>query len=102
MKKEEKLLKIINHYEINNQLRQFNEETFELNQAISEYQFLLKELHGFNKEAEKELIDHITEEIADVSVMLEQFKLYYKITDGEIQTIMHQKIDRQLERIANE
>ena len=43
--------------------------------------------------------NHIAEEIADVAVMLSQFKVYYHIDDNDILKIMNEKIDRQLERI---
>ena len=45
---------------------------------------------------------HIAEEISDVQVMSNQFKEYYNIKDIPIQTIMKEKINRQLERIKTE
>ena len=47
------------------------------------------------------LRDGITEEIADCYVMLEQFKLYYGISDEEIKNLMDYKIDRQIKRIED-
>jgi len=98
----EKLLKIINHYEVNNQQRKLQEEIFELQEAITthelkksvEYEIPLTEIIGTKED--------ITEEIADVMVLLEQFKLYYEITSEEITKIFWSKVDRQLERIENE
>ena len=92
---EEKLLKIINHYGVNNQQRKFQEEVFELNEAIFE-----KEKIGAYPGVEE--IKHIAEEIADVLNMVEQFKLYYGITSEEITNIFWSKVDRQLERIEKE
>lgn len=100
--KEEKLLKIINHYGITPQLKYFQSEVFELNEAIIthelkksvEYEIPLTEIIGTKQ--------HIAEEIADVMVMLEQFKLYYGISSEDIKNIFWSKIDRQLERIKNE
>ena len=97
---EEKLLKIINHYGIRNQLKKFNEECYELEEAILDYQ---TEIAYFEEDAMTLSIKkHIAEEIADVMVMLEQFKLYYGISSEEITKIFWSKVDRQLGRIENE
>ena len=98
---EEKLLYIINHYGISNQLRKFNEEVFELNEALIEHE-ILEDCGLFKDSDESETRQHIIEEIADVMVMLEQFKLYYYISSEEITDIFWKKVDRQLERIKNE
>ena len=78
------LLKIINNYGVKNQLKHLQSEVYELTEAI---------LCGDDNY-------HITEEIADVMVMLKQFQLYYGIEDNEIEKIMEFKVDRQLKRIA--
>lgn len=100
----EDLLKIVNHYGINNQLRKFNEECFELEEAIITYQKLYDEsccsIVSVSKFAEER--EHIIEEIADVTVMLNQFKKYYCITDKDLVEVTKFKIARQLERIKNE
>lgn len=74
------LLKIINHYRVLPQLKYFQSEVFELNEAIINYE---------QEQNLKEILDikvidsniskkqHITEEISDVLVMLSQFPLYY-------------------------
>ncbi len=98
----EKLLKIINHYGVIPQLKYFQSEVFELNEAIInrelkdtvEYEIPLTEIIGAK--------DHIAEEIADVMVMLEQFKLYYGISSEEIINIFWSKVDRQLKRMEEE
>lgn len=91
----EKLLMIINHYGIMPQLKYLQSEVFEFNEAI---------IFNYNDEycGCRENIEHIAEELADVMVMLKQFQHRYKISDELIESIMEQKIDRQLERIANE
>ncbi len=81
---EDELLEIINNYGVKNQLKHLQSEVYELTEAI---------LCGDDNY-------HVTEEIADVMVMLKQFQLWYKIKDEEIQDIMKFKIDRQLKRIA--
>lgn len=98
----EKLLKIINHYGVIPQLKYFQSEIFELNEAIInrelkktvEYEIPLTEIVGAK--------DHIAEEIADVMVMLEQFKNYYEISSEEITKIFWNKVDRQLKRMEEE
>ena len=78
----DKLFKIFSHFGYRKQLRKFNEECYELTEAM------------LDNERE-----HIVEEIADVQVLLNQFKELYKIHDDEIVEIMEQKIERTLERI---
>lgn len=50
----------------------------------------------------EELIQHITEEIADCFVILGQFINYYDISKEDIEKIMNAKIERQLRRIEDE
>lgn len=98
----EDLLKIIQHYGVNVQQRQFNEEVFELQEAITQHE--LKESVSYEIPL-TELTDtreHIAEEIADVMVMLNQFKAYYNIPNETILVFMRGKVNRQLERIKNE
>ena len=98
----EDLLKIIKHYGIFHQQRKLQEEVFELQEAITthelkksvEYEIPLTEIIGTK--------EHITEEIADCLVMLEQFIEHYEISRFDIAKIMEQKINRQLERIKGE
>ena len=97
MKKD--LLKIIEHYGVMPQLKYFQSEVFELNEAILEYEH---EEYTYYEEVAKSLKKHIAEEIADVLVMLKQFQHYYSIDDRELKEIMKYKIERQLERIKNE
>lgn len=82
----EKLLQIIEHYGLYNQLKYLHTEYFELDEAIISC----------------DEIGHIAEELADVMVMLKQIQYDYDIADEQIEGIMNCKIDRQLERIANE
>lgn len=96
----DKLLKIINYYGLNHQLRKFNEEVFELNQAI-----IQKEYPAIGRKPESIIEfenNHIAEEIADCYVMLEQFRYFYKIDEKDVLKVIQQKIDRQLERINQE
>ena len=90
----EDLLKIIKNYGVLPQLKYFQSEMFELNEAIINAEYL-----PFQN---KQDIDAIAEEIADCYVMLGQFKNYYGITDEELEKICLFKIQRQLERIERE
>ncbi len=109
----EKLRKIINHYGINKQLKYFQSEVFELNEAIIKRnnQGLMESVaqsivFAFSTILDVKTIDnskeHIKEEIADVMVMLKQFQLYYDIPTSEIKKIMKNKVERQLNRIMEE
>lgn len=91
-----KLLKIINHYGIDNQLKYIHSEYFELDEAICAEKYDIEGCFFEN------IYNHIAEEIADVMVMLKQFQYYYGIEDKQIEDIMNYKINRQLERIKNE
>lgn len=100
------LLKIIAHYGLLKQLKYFQSEIFELNEAIIRFEQFKYDVataneYGYDEYMEKvnENISHIAEEIADCYVMLEQFRQYYEITNQELKEIMKFKIKRQLERI---
>lgn len=99
-----KLLDIIENYGVNNQQRQFQEETFELHEAITELETFNKLSHVdacLRNREQRLLINHVAEEIADCYVMLEQFRLYFGIDRNQIKDTMAKKINRQLERIEN-
>lgn len=98
------LLKIISFYGVIPQLKYFQSEVFELNEAIITYEKSEEEscrssvsVQRLAKERE-----HIKEEIADVLNMVEQFMYCYDIDIQDVIEIKHQKIHRQLERINNE
>ena len=91
---EDKLLKIINTYGVIPQLKYFQSEVFELNEAI-----IIEEDRKKHLKLNCFCTDDIAEEIADCYVMLEQFRRYYKISNEKMVEIMKEKIDRQLTRI---
>lgn len=109
----DKLLNIVSHYGIDKQLKYFQSEVFELNEAIisernngclenaidSVFTVLLPLMGTKHVNYKKE---HIKEEIADVMVMLKQFQYYYGIEDKQVEDVMQYKIDRQLDRIEKE
>lgn len=112
-----KLRKIVNHYGIKKQLKHFQSEVYELNEAIFDYnKTSISEFIGgicrevtnvfasvYNvpktKDPRKE---HIIEEIADVTVMLKQIQLHYNISNNEVNDVMKSKVERQLKRIEEE
>lgn len=80
-----KEIEIINHYGYKHQIRKLAEEQYELIEALFE-----------------EDEDHITEEIADCLLLINQFKAYYKIKDKDIQKVYDYKLSRQEGRMADE
>lgn len=98
---EKDLLKIIERFGVNNQQRKLQEEVFELQEAITqkEYPALAKN----RKPNELETLEkkRITEEIADIEVILLQIKEFYHIDGNEILKTMKNKIKRTLERIES-
>lgn len=102
---DDKLKQIINHYGVIPQLKYLQSEVFEFNEAVIQaeeyYPNLNDTLSKINCNVEY-YINHITEEMADVFVMLFQFKEYYQIDGNDIMKIMKEKIDRQLKRIEEE
>ena len=98
------LLKIIMHYGVNAQQRQLAEEVFELQEAI--YQYIAQkeacENIGCSTIHVDKCKEHIAEGIADVMVLLNQFKAYYNIPNETVLVFMRGKVNRQLERIKNE
>lgn len=84
---------IVQHYGIRHQLKKFNEECYELMEAVTQYEDIrYTRLHSTK---------HITEEIADVLVLLMQIQTYYDIKTCDIKEVVINKIIRQLERIEN-
>lgn len=87
------LLKIINTYGVIPQLKYFQSEVFELNEAI------------IREETKREIkntrlnTEHIAEEIADCEIFLRQFREYYNISENDIENIIKYKIDRTIKRM---
>ena len=68
--------------------------------AIEELSELQKELcKALRGKPNKE---NIIEELADVLIVLDQLKIYFKIEDDEIRDIIEQKIKRTKERLLKE
>lgn len=83
------LRNIAEHYGLRVQMRQLIEEMAELTQVICK-----AERYDLDT-----VRDHLVEEVADVSIMIDQ--LEYLLGDNMIAKIREEKIKRQLERIKN-
>ena len=81
----DKCEKIFKHYGEKAQLVQLQEELGELQSAISRY------LNGKN--------NNMYEEMADVLIMINQFKTSENIVDRTIEDFINEKLNRQLSRI---
>lgn len=95
----EAIKKIADTYGYDAQSRQLIEEMAELTVALNKYyrvSILTPERVNF---AERIKLGNIKEEIADVTIMLEQIKYLLQISDTDIDQIIEQKLNRQLERI---
>lgn len=90
MKEKEK--EIIEHYGVMPQLKHLQGEMFELTEAIINHE----------NEMTKGNLSHIIEELADVQVMIDQLKTYYKVKDIDLNKEMEYKVNRQINRIAGE
>lgn len=86
----EDLIKIIEHFGINNQQRKLNEEMFELQEAITIFE------QGNNQS-----YDDITEELVDVMILLKQIFYHYELNDYQAKQIEERKIKRTLKRIES-
>lgn len=87
------LLEIIKFYGIIPQLKYFQSEVFEFNEAVINY---------CNGNIETKNKESIIEEIADMMVMIKQFQEIFEIETDDILKIMQYKIHRQLKRIEKE
>lgn len=90
---EHQLKQIIEYYGVMKQLKYIHSEYFELDEAI---------IKGELEDLDNNAIKHIAEEIADIYVMLEQFRIYYGISPNVINSFMEYKTQRQIERIDEE
>ena len=100
----EKLKSIIEYYGYRNQLKKFNEESFEVIEAVMdlEEQILTCCECGCSECHTKHERGHLEEEIADALVLLNQFIYYYDLNENDIMDTVYKKIDRQLARIEEE
>lgn len=74
------------------------EEMAELMQAISKYLRIDNSGCSDVSQIQKEAVNNITAEMADVYVMLEQLQVMLNIKNGDIQAVIDKKLNRQFER----
>lgn len=95
-----KIHKIASYYGLEAQSRQTMEECAELIQALNKY---LRNVSGGQPTQEKDiknLVMGVIEEIADVSIMLEEIKFLLHC-DSEVSKIIESKVNRTFERDNN-
>lgn len=99
-----KIRYILNYFGIKNQLRKFNEEVFELNEAVIKYinkcaietvceniSYVMADLLNIEHTDYKK---YIKEELADVYLMLKQIQLHFNISEEELQKDIGYKVNR--------
>lgn len=87
---------IANYYGFSEQKEQLNEEMAELCVALNKFK-----RYAISNDYEERL-NEVIEEIADVTIMLEQIKHLLKISDDTVSLVIYQKLKRQLDRIKQE
>ena len=94
---------IMNHFGLRSQMRKLDEETYELLEAINNYEALIFEndCYGdvYTIEELEMFRDHIVEEMGDVLILLTQFIARYRIDKEELDEWMGSKLDRTEYRI---
>lgn len=96
------IVEIIRYFGVNPQQRKIMEEIFELQESITQYEMVKDNRIMYSDSYLNKLHKHITEELADVTLMLKQFQRYYDINDEEIENIMQGKIARVFKKIEEE
>lgn len=96
-------LDIINHFGLRAQMKKLNEETYELLEAIDNYEDAWLEQEGpdpyYTAQEMAFFREHIVEEMGDVLILLTQFIARYNIEKTELDVWMDAKLDRTKERI---
>lgn len=100
----EKYKPIIKHFGIRPQIKKFNEEAFELIEALTEWSVdeYTSTLRGLSHVFDAEQKAHIAEEMADCLVLIRQFQAVFEIEPEEIERIADEKVKRTINRIYNE
>lgn len=100
------LLKIIQNYGLNNQLKKLSEELYEFQEAVLSYNLLKTINEDVKDEVLEKNIEYIykcvLEEYVDLCVLLSQFELYFDLDEDEVLQVMKNKINRQLKRKEND
>lgn len=103
-----KIQRIADYYGYEAQSRQLIEEMAELTKAINklwrfEHGYLTSYCAGYKKDAVVDICrEEIVEEIADVEICLEYVKQLLDITVEEVDEVKETKVERELNRIAEQ
>ena len=93
-----KELFILDHYGLMPQHKQLAEEHYELTEAC-----IVAETSSKNTgDITNAMRSAITEELADVFVLMSQIRQYFGIEQADITNVYAKKVERQLQRIENE
>ena len=90
------LKRIGQYHGIDIQINQAVEEMAELMVALNKYRRLASQREDLTK-----AVDHVTEEIVDVEIMLSQIKRLLDIDPRKVEFYKELKIDRELARIKS-
>lgn len=71
-------------------------------QAVQELSELILLLAARDDQRKAGYKEHVTEEIADSLLMIEQIRIANGITDGEVRAVLGEKIDLQFNRMKEE
>lgn len=71
-------------------------------QAVQELSELIILLAARKDQRKRGYVDHVAEEIADSFIMIEQIRIAHGIQDKQINSVIVQKLSRQLGRIEKE
>lgn len=71
-------------------------------QAVQELSELILLLVARDDQRKVGYKEHVTEEIADSFIMIEQIRIANGITDGEVRAVLEEKIERQFNRMEEE
>lgn len=86
------------------ELYKFAIETYgdeaQINQGIEEMAELIQAVNKFRRMRNPVTFDNIAEEIADVEIMMDQYKQIYGITENEIILLKKRKLDRLAKRLG--
>lgn len=96
MSQQTKIEAIADYYGTDNQISIAQEELAELIQALSKYR------RADDGDAFHKAVADITEEMADVAIMLQQLRYLLVIDATDVEATIKMKIDRQLRRIDEE
>jgi NTP pyrophosphatase (non-canonical NTP hydrolase) len=72
----------------------------QINQGIEEMAELIQAVNKFRRMRNPVTFDNIAEEIADVEIMVDQYKQIYGITENEIILLKKRKLDRLAKRLG--